>query len=141
MLVPSSSSLSLLIFTIYSRVSSVSLIEGSFLKFVRTRRSSLSKRAPFLGIILQFQWFLMVFSGRPGRKREMEDHLFPKACTPSTNTHSSHSLHSCLVTPSFKWLCHLSRHCFAFLPSNWEAMNDQSLAPLISTKERNISSY
>ena len=88
-----------------------------------------SSKSPFRIFILQFHWFFIVLSVLPGKYFEMEDHFFPKAFTHKARIQYSWISHSFLFTPSLKWLCHLSLHCFPVLVFIFDAISAQLQAP------------
>ena len=57
--------------------------------------------------ILEFQWFLIVLSVRPGSIWAILAHLVPICCTSSMISWSSSSVSSSLLTEGHTWLCHL----------------------------------
>ena len=56
---------------------------------------------------LEFQWFLIALSLRPGSIVAILAHLVPISCTSSTSFWSSASVHSSLLTEGHTWWCHL----------------------------------
>ena len=57
--------------------------------------------------ILEFQWFLIALSVRPGSIWAILAHLVPICCTSSMISWSSSSVSSSLLTEGHTWLCHL----------------------------------
>ena len=94
-----------------------------------------------MDLSLQFQRFLRLFYVLPLSIFEIIDHLLPYAWTPKSTSHSSSSDHEPLFIPVLRWLCHLSRHCLPQRSTKYVDIAAQSLAPLVSTRSRKISSY
>lgn len=53
---------------------------------------------------------------------------------------SSSSVQRSFFMSGFRWLCHLSRHCFPILPGRYSAIFDQFLGPFLFTSLMTISS-
>ena len=82
------------------------------------------------------QWFLMAFSGRPGRSFASAAHRVPSIRWPSTRMRSSSAVHSPRRMSGLRWFSHLSRHCFPRRPSILFAMKLHFLCPCSSTRRR-----
>lgn len=83
--------------------------------------------------IVEFQWFFMELSVRPGIIFVISAHFVPCAVWAKNKTHYSWSIQSAFNIAGFKWLCHLSRHCFPSLPATNLAINDHLWGPYFST--------
>jgi hypothetical protein len=70
-----------------------------------------------LFFMIEFQWFFMALSVLPFSILVKWAHWLPMLLCSRNSNHSSSSLHSVLLISGFRWLCHLSRHCFPTLPS------------------------
>lgn len=84
--------------------------------------------------MVEFQWFLIELSVLPDIILVISDHRFPKAEWAKKRIHYSWSAHSALSMEGFRWLCHLSRHCFPCLPGTNLAINDHFCGPYFSTR-------
>lgn len=83
--------------------------------------------------IVEFQWFFIELSVRPGNIFVIYAHLLPCAICARNKIHYYSNIHSDLRIEGFKWLCHLSRHCFPRRPGTNFAMNDHLWGPYFST--------
>lgn len=83
--------------------------------------------------IVEFQWFFIELSVRPGSILVIYAHLLPCAICARNKIHYYSNIHSDLRIEGFKWLCHLSRHCFPRRPGTNFAMNDHLWGPYFST--------
>jgi len=63
--------------------------------------------ASTLRFSVEFQWFLIALSVRPGRKCAMRAHALPNAPCRSASTRSSSRVHSPRLMLGSRWLCHL----------------------------------
>ena len=79
--------------------------------------SYFSYNSPSFFFMDEFQWFFIELSVLPIRNLAISAHLLPKALCAKNNSHSSYSFQSSFLMAGFKWLCHLSRHCFPIRPS------------------------
>ncbi len=95
----------------------------------------------FFFFIVEFQWFFIELSVRPGSILVISAHLLPWAVCAKKRIHSSCSIHSTFRMFGLRWLCHRSRHCFPSLPSTNLAMKDQRCGPYFSTSLRTRLSY
>lgn len=75
--------------------------------------------------IVEFQWFLIALSVRPGRSLAISAHLLPSCLCASISMLSSSSDHASFLIEGLRWLCHRSRHCLPILPC-WRAIKDQN---------------
>ena len=82
----------------------------------------------------EFQWFLIELSVLPSRYFAISAHLFPLPSWNRNNIHSSSSVHEFFFIKGFKWLCHLSQHCFPILPGKCSAIAVHFLGPAFSTR-------
>ncbi|KAG9453526.1 hypothetical protein H6P81_006430 [Aristolochia fimbriata] len=89
---------------------------------------------------VEFQWFLMALSVRPGRSLAMAAHLFPWAAWAEMITSSSSSEKGRCCTEGLNWLHHRSRHDFPDLPGTPALIADQFLGPCCVTSFLNTSS-
>ena len=83
----------------------------------------------YLRRMLEFQWFLIALSVRPGSSFAISAHLLPHSRHAVTITASSASVHGPLLMSAHKWLCHRSRHCFPSRPFSASAITVHDLAP------------
>jgi hypothetical protein len=90
--------------------------------------------------IVEFQWFLMWLSVLPGRSLLINAHLLPYMRYAWINVISSSSVHLSFLMSGFRWLCHLSLHCFPIRPLKCLAISDQFLGPFIVTNFVSLSS-
>lgn len=94
-----------------------------------------------LRLIVEFQWFLIALSVLPLRSLLMRAHRLPKVYA---SVHDDRILFIwptfLLLMNGFRWLCHLSLHCFPILPGRYFAMLLQFLGPNLSTIRMTISS-
>jgi hypothetical protein len=77
---------------------------------------SISMSSMFFFFMVEFQWFLMELSVRPGSILVISAHLLPCAVWARKSTHSSWGIHSTLRMLGFRWLCQRSRHCLPSRP-------------------------
>jgi len=85
--------------------------------------------------MLEFQWFLIVLSVLPSKIFAISAHLLARSRFRRYRIHSSSNVQgACRLIIGFKWLCHLSRHCFPILPGRWLAMIVHLWGPSILTK-------
>lgn len=96
----------------------------------------ISMSSMFFFFMVEFQWFLMELSVRPGSILVISAHLFPWAVWARNRIHSSWGIHSIFRMLGFRWLCHRYRHCFPSRPSTNLAMKDQRCGPYFSTNFR-----
>jgi hypothetical protein len=96
----------------------------------------MSMSSMFFFFIVEFQWFFMELSVRPGSILVISAHLLPWAVCAKNRIHSSCSIHSTFRMLGFRWLCHRSLHCFPSLPSTNLAMKDHRCGPYFSTSLR-----
>lgn len=82
----------------------------------------------------EFQWFLIELSVRPSRYFAISAHLLPLPSWNKKRIHSSSSLHTFFLIRGFKWLCHLSRHCFPIHPGRCSAIAVHFQGPAFSTR-------
>ena len=88
-----------------------------------------------------FQWFLMLLSVLPSSTFAISAHLLPSCLCFKYRIHSSSLLQLSFLIFGFRWLCHLSRHCFPILPGRFSAMDVHFCGPFFSTRRRtNLSS-
>mmetsp|Transcript_8411 Transcript_8411/g.7536 ORF Transcript_8411/g.7536 Transcript_8411/m.7536 type:complete len:232 (-) Transcript_8411:249-944(-) len=83
---------------------------------------------------VEFHLFLIALSVLPGNSLAISAHLLPLTLCSSIIILSSSSVHGDLLISGFKWLYHLSRHCFPNRPFSCRAMNDQLFTPYDATK-------
>ena len=83
--------------------------------------------------MLEFQWFLMLLSVLPSRNFAISAHLFPFPSWNKNRIHSSSSLQAFFLIIGFKWLCHLSQHCFPIRPGRFSAIAVHFQGPAFST--------
>ena len=88
-----------------------------------------------------FQWFFIELSVLPTRCFEISAHLFPKSLCDKNRIHSYFSLHWSFLILGFKWLCHLSRHCFPILPSRCSEIKVHFWAPYFAISSISRISY
>ena len=72
--------------------------------------------------IVEYQWFLMSLSDRPGNCLAMFAHLFPWCSCKAIKIASSSSVHSPFLSSGSRWLTYRSRHCLPCLPGRWAAI-------------------
>ncbi len=96
----------------------------------------MSMSSMFFFFMVEFQWFLMELSVRPGSILVISAHLLPWAVCARNRIHSSCSIHSTFRMFGFRWLCHRYRHCFPSLPSTNLAINDHRCGPYFYTSLR-----
>ena len=84
----------------------------------------------------------MVLSVLPSRTLAMSAHLFAWSLFRRKRIHSSSRVHwELLFIIGFKWLCHLSRHCFPILPGRWLATWVHFWGPsMLTSCNRSLSS-
>lgn len=82
----------------------------------------------------EFQWFLIELSVLPSRTFAISAHLFPIFQCWRKRVHSSSIDQFSFLILGFKWLCHLSLHCFPILPGRLSAMDVHFYGPFFSTK-------
>lgn len=92
------------------------------------------------GFILQFHWFLIVLSLRPGMNYDIADHLLPNAFTHKANIQYYRASQAPFDTPSLKWLCHRYLHCFPVRLFKQDAISAHWVAPIYITFAFNSSS-
>lgn len=127
-------------FSILMKWSEVSVFERKCIFFFEMR-SSISHRLPssismssmFFFFMVEFQWFFIELSVRPGSILVISAHLFPWAVCARKRIHSSWGIHSTFKIHGFKWLCHRSLHCFPSLPGTNLAIKDHLCGPYFST--------
>jgi len=105
----------------------------TFIRFILFNFQKSCKKFRILFFILEFQWFLIALSVRPGKKEVISTHLLPFNLWQRNNTHSSSSLQASLLILGFKWLCHLSLHYFPILPGICWAIKVHFYGPYYST--------
>lgn len=76
----------------------------------------------------------------PGSSFAISAHRLPRVVCASSIARSSSSFQASLQMSGFKWLCHLSRHCFPILPGRFEAIKDHFLAPYFLTNSITLRS-
>jgi hypothetical protein len=59
--------------------------------------------------IVEFQWFLIALSVRPGSRLAISAHLFPSSSCAARMVRSSSAVHGVFFISGFRWLCHLHR--------------------------------
>lgn len=116
----------------FNKVCSSQLRDGQ-LSGLFNNLSIFAQNSGFIGFILQFHWFLIVLSLRPGMNYEIADHFLPKALTQRARSQYSCIYQCDLVTPSRRWLCHLSRHCLPERLGRKLAISAQCTGPLSCT--------
>ena len=72
--------------------------------------------------ILEFQWFLIELSVLASMTLAISAHLFPNLRCSKYRIHSSSWLQLSFLIFGFRWLCHLSQHCFPILPGRFSAI-------------------
>jgi hypothetical protein len=102
--------------------------------------SNLANSGIFL-FMVEFQWFLMVLSVRPGISWVIMAHLLPSTVCARKSTHSSELDHWFLLMLGLRWLNHLSRHCLPIRPGTCFDITDQRCAPNLSTNLISNRSY
>lgn len=90
-------------------------------------------KSVFFFFIVEFQWFFIELSVRPGIILVISAHLFPWAVWAKNSIHSSWSSHSAFKMEGFKWLCQRYLHCFPSLPGTNLAIKDHLWGPYFST--------
>ena len=93
-------------------------------------------RSWFFFFIVEFQWFLIELSVRPGNIFVISAHLLPCAVWAKKRIHSSWGFHSSFLMLGLRWLCQRYRHCLPNLPSTNLAMKDHRWGPYFSTNFR-----
>lgn len=91
--------------------------------------------------MVEFQWFLIALSVLPGSHLAIRAHRLPSLiksrfyflCA-SIIALSYYSVHLYFLISGFKWLCHLSLHCFPILPGRFLAIYVQFFAPCFITR-------
>mmetsp|Transcript_8745 Transcript_8745/g.22774 ORF Transcript_8745/g.22774 Transcript_8745/m.22774 type:complete len:268 (-) Transcript_8745:631-1434(-) len=89
---------------------------------------------------VEFQWFLMALSVRPGRSLAISAQRFCRVECASMRSRSSSDDHLSFLTLGSSWLCHRSRICLPVRPGRCTARADQDLRPCFSTSLMTISS-
>ncbi|KVI09928.1 Ribosomal protein L41 [Cynara cardunculus var. scolymus] len=89
---------------------------------------------------VEFQWFLIALSVRPGRSLEMVDHLLPWIACARRITSSSSRVNGRCSTSGLSWLHHRRRHDFPERPGILELMRDQLRGPCCSTSFTRVAS-
>mmetsp|Transcript_26908 Transcript_26908/g.54814 ORF Transcript_26908/g.54814 Transcript_26908/m.54814 type:complete len:313 (-) Transcript_26908:428-1366(-) len=89
---------------------------------------------------VEFQWFLMALSVRPGSSFAISAHRFCSRLWASMSKASSSGVQRSLRTLGSSWLCHRSRICFPVRPGRCMASDDQDLRPWILTSCMTVSS-
>merc|ERR1719409_705518 len=87
-----------------------------------------------------FHRFLIALSVLPGRSLASAAQLLPSRWCAPIRIWSSSSVQGSFDTAGFKWLCHLSRHCFEMRPGRLEAMYDHFLGPYLVTSSTSVRS-
>jgi len=95
----------------------------------------------FFFFMVEFQWFFMELSVRPGSIFVISAHLLPWAVCAKNRIHSSWAVHSTFSIDGLRWLCQRSRHCLPNRPSTNLAIKDQRWGPYFSTNLRTNRSY
>lgn len=97
--------------------------------------------------IVEFQWFFIALSVRPGTHLAIKAHLLPNLILIKKYLKcayiiawSYYSVHLSFFISGLRWLCHLYRHCFPILPGRFCAIRLQFLAPFWPTNEKTKSS-
>lgn len=91
--------------------------------------------------IEEFQWFLIELSVRPSKTLAISAHLLPIFQCWRKSVHSSSLDQFSFLILGFRWLCHLSRHCFPIHPGRLSAIEVHFYGPFFSTSRRtNLSS-
>lgn len=90
--------------------------------------------------MVEFQWFLMALSERPGRNFAISAQRFPMRECRSRRILSSSSLHAVFFMSGFKWLCQRSRHCLPKRPRRCLAISDQRFGPNFCTSSITLAS-
>ena len=93
-----------------------------------------------LVFMMEFQWFLMVLSVRPFSTFDISAHLFVCSLFYRYSTSSSSNVQEDFLTLGSRWLCHLSRQDFPFLPGKWSAIYVHFCAPSLLTRYISFSS-
>lgn len=83
--------------------------------------------------IVEFQWFFIELSVRPGNIFVISAHLFPWALCAKNKIHSSWFDQSTFRMQGLRWLCQRSRHCFPSLPGTCLAIMDHLWGPCFYT--------
>lgn len=95
---------------------------------------SLSSRKGIFFFIMEFQWFLVWLSVRPGSFLDISAHLFPCTLCNKNSIHYYSYDHSSLFIDGSKWLNHRYRHCFPWRSGKYLAICVQFLGPILPTK-------
>lgn len=82
---------------------------------------------------VELKWFFIELSVLPGSSFAISAHLLPILSWFLSIIWSSSGVHFDRLISGFKWLCHLSRHCFPILPLSDAAIMLQFFAPYFST--------
>lgn len=98
-------------------------------------------KSQFFFFMVEFQWFFIELSVRPGIIFVIYAHLFPWAVWAKNKIHSSCKSHSAFRIDGFKWLCQRYRHCFPSLPGTNFAIKDHLWGPYFSTNFLTRKSY
>lgn len=95
--------------------------------------SKIFMKSEFFFFMVEFQWFFMELSVRPGIILVISAHRFPWAVCAKNKIHSSWMSHSALRMEGLRWLCHLYLHCLPSLPGTNLAIKDHLWGPYFST--------
>lgn len=79
--------------------------------------------------MILFQWFLIELSVLPLINLANIDHFELYSLYSKNNNHSSSSVQDYFLISGFKWLCHLSQHCFPSLSLICLEITDHFLGP------------
>jgi len=86
-----------------------------------------------LRLRVEFQWFLMLLSVRPGRWGAILAHLLPYVSCCSARMRSSSALHSPFFMEGSRWLCHLRDQYIRLLASLEDGGGGVRLSPHLTT--------
>lgn len=91
--------------------------------------------------MVEFQWFFIELSVRPGSILVISAHLLPWALCAKNKVHYSWLDQSTLRIQGFKWLCQRSRNCFPSRPGTCLAIMDHRWGPCFYTNFLTRLSY
>ena len=89
--------------------------------------------ASALRLSVEFQWFLIALSVRPGNNLAILAHWLPYVRCAWMIALSSSSVQEDLLICGLRWLCHLSRHCLPIRPLSSRAIKVHFLGPYFLT--------
>lgn len=111
------------------------VLNGAFI-FCRRRPSPNS----YLRRIVEFQWFFIALSVRPGNNFAIFAHWFPHCWCAWKIILSSSPVQAVFLMLGFRWLCHRSRHCLPIRPFSCRAISVHFFGPYRVTNSMTLSS-